>query len=114
MFGLLLCGSRVLVRGGACESCRRGVGLGRGLGSGVSMDDEAMNPPPSSSSSRDGDVMDAVMGDVEVGLKYDGSGDAKDAEVDPEMGGGERAETMEWETSERRIDARFWFLEKLG
>lgn len=34
-------------------------------------------------------------------------------EINVGAGGADKAETIEWETSENKIEARFWLLEKL-
>lgn len=58
------------MRSGGCDDWMWGVGLGvsRGLVSGVKMDDEPKKPPLSSSSRREFEVVDAVMGEVGLGL----------------------------------------------
>lgn len=71
-FGLLLGGGSrpARVRGGGCDGWMRGVGLGvsRGLVSGVKMDDEPKKPPLSPSSRREFGVVDAIMGEAGFGL----------------------------------------------
>jgi hypothetical protein len=102
------------------------VGIGFGFESGFMTDDERRSS--SSLSRREVDVIEADIGEVARGLKYDGAVEGVDsveadadvdaceeAEAEESNGGGEIeiAEAIDWDMSDRRREARFWLLENL-
>jgi hypothetical protein len=103
------------------------VGIGFGFESGFMTDDEMRSS--SSLSRREVDVIEAAIGEVARGLKYDGAVEGVDsveadadvdaceeAEAEESNGGGEIeiAEAIDWDMSDRRREARFWLLENLS